>query len=201
MTVADQPVGALLENVASGGVTPGGGATAAVVAAAGTALVEMVCANTLDRGGVDERAEDLAELRADLTDRRERLLALADEDEAAVEALMEAYSTPAGDGREEAVEAAALRATEVPLEIAETCRDVLDLATTVAEVGNPNAVADGVIGTHLVRGVLQAMGYTVQVNLGAIENEARASDLEDRADAARDAGEAAFKRLREHGSE
>lgn len=197
MTLADTPVGALLEDIASGGVTPGGGVTAAIAAAAGTALVEMVCSNTLGRDETDERAEALSDLRADLADHRERLLVLADEDKAAVEALMDAYSTPASDGRDEAIEAAAIRATEVPLEIAETSRDVLDRATTVAELGNPNAVADGLIGAYLVRGTLEAMVYTVHVNLEVIGDETRARDFEARADTARSAGEAAFDGLRD----
>lgn len=197
MTIADRSVQAFLGDVAAGGVTPGGGATAAVAGAAGAALLEMVCANTLEREGTEGRAEDLHELRAELADRREQLLSLADEDVAAVEALMEAYGTPADDGRQEAIQAASVQATEIPVEIAEACRDVLNRAPTVVDRGNPNAVADGVIGAYLAHGALEAMMYTVHVNLGAIDDETRARDFEARADAARSAGEAAFERLRD----
>lgn len=197
MTVADRSVQAFLDDVAAGSVTPGGGVAAAVTGAAGAALLEMVCTNTVAGGADEDAAETLTATRRDLAGRRERLLSLADEDAAAVEALMDAYRTPDDEDGGEAIEAAAERATTVPLEIAEACRDVLDRATTVVESGNPNAVADGVIGAHLVRGVLTAMVYTVDVNLGMIDDAAVADELSERADAAARDGEIAFERAME----
>jgi len=197
VTVADRSVGTFLDDVASGGATPGGGATAAVAGAAGAALVEMVCANTL-RGDPDAAStEALAASRDTLNDHRKRLLTLADEDMAAVDALMEAYAQSAGERRDDALEAAAVEATEVPLEIAETCRDVLEQATTVLERGAPNAAADGGIGVHLAHGALEAMVYTVGVNLASIDDAALANELAARADAAARDGDVARDRALE----
>lgn len=193
MTVADQSVRAFLDGVATGGVTPGGGATAAVAGAAGAALLEMVCANTLGQDGNPDEREELVDLRELFADRREHLLALADEDVGAVEALMAAYRTPDGDGRKDAIRSASVRATEVPVEIAEACQELLVRAPTVIEAGNPNAVADGVIGLHLAYGALEAMVYTVDVNLGAIDDGSATESLARRANTAAQVGETAYE--------
>lgn len=198
MTFADQTVGGFLENVASGSVTPGGGAVAAVGGGAGAALCEMVCANTI---GNDDAADDdvestLAVVRDELAARRERLLSLADDDSAAIEELMAAYRTPAGEGRAGAIEAASKRATEVPLETAEACLGVLERAEVVTEAGNPNAVADGAVGAFLALAALRASVFTVRVNLPAIEDEAFVREMEERSSALERAGDEAFQRVR-----
>lgn len=191
MTYADRPVGEFVADLADGGVTPGGGGGAAVAGAVGTALVEMVCANTVGRADAAGVAEELSAIGDDLEDLRTRLLELADEDAEAVEALMAAYGTE-GEGREAAIQGATVDATAVPLEIAETARDALDLATTVTERGNRNAVADGGIGAHLLRAVVGAAVFTVRLNVETIDDEAVAADLAERADAAEAEAEAAL---------
>lgn len=196
VNIAERPIEAFLDDVAGGGVTPGGGAAAAVTGATGAALVGMVCANTVGREGFEDVAATLAECRDDLAVHRARLLSLADEDAAAVTALMAAYRTE-GEGREAAIQAATEEATEVPLAIAEACRDVLELAETATALGNPNAIADGGIGAYLADGVLGAMAYTVRLNLEPIEDEAVADELATRVDAAEREGEAAFAAVRE----
>lgn len=194
MRIADQSVEALLDEVAAGGVTPGGGATGAVAGAAGAALLEMVCANTLEQDETAVERPAFVELKETFADRRSELLRLADEDVAAVEDLMAAYGAADGDGRQDAIRSASIQATVVPVEIAESCQDVLDRARTVVTRGNSNAVADGVIGVHLVHGALEAMVYTVDVNLGAIDDDSAVEDLRRRAATAAQAGETAYER-------
>lgn len=182
MTFADRSIAEFLEAVAEGSATPGGGAVAAVAGAAGAALEEMVCNLTIGTEGYEAAEADLTAVRDDLAARRSRLLELADEDAAAFEDLLAAYRSDADQGRDEAIQEATKRATEVPLETAEACLDVLDHAVTVTTAGNENAISDGGTGALLAHAAAQAALYNVRVNLASIEDEAFVTETTDRAD-------------------
>ncbi|WP_280537774.1 cyclodeaminase/cyclohydrolase family protein [Halopenitus sp. POP-27] len=197
MTIADQPIGAFLSDVASARVTPSGGAVAAIGGAMGAALCGMVCIHTIEHG--DDRAPanatetatnpgranaetsppDFIVLRNAFESRRERLLDLADADVAAVDAVGEAF---AADGSPDRQHEAAKRATEVPIETAATARDVLVDAIAVTEHGTRNAVPDGVTGAFLAHAAVHASVATVRANLDHLEDEPAAAFAE-RADA------------------
>lgn len=177
MTFSDQTITDFIDDVAQGSATPGGGAVAALAGATGAALEEMVCNLTVDKEGYEDVAEELGDIADELTANRTRLLELADEDAAAFNEVMDAYQTPEGEGRAEAIEEASKLATEVPLETAEECLAVLQHARTVTEKGNRNAVTDGGTGALLTHAGLQAALYNVTVNLGTIEDEGFVADV------------------------
>jgi len=185
MTFADQPIGEFLDGVASGQVTPSGGAVAAVGGAMGAALCEMVCIHT---AGTEEAATELSGVGDTLADRRERLLALADEDAAAVDAVGAAFES----GDDDRIQAAAKRSTKVPLETAEVCLDVVEHARTVTAKGTPVAVPDAAVGALLAAAALQASVATVRANLDVIDDESFVAAMKQRADEAEAAGEAAL---------
>jgi len=185
MTFADQPIGEFLDGVASGQVTPSGGAVAAVGGAMGAALCEMVCIHT---AGTEEAATELSGVGDTLADRRERLLALADEDAAAVDAVGAAFES----GDDAGIQAASKRSTKVPLETAEVCLDVVEHARTVTAKGTPVAVPDAAVGALLAAAALQASVATVRANLDVIDDESFVAAMKQRADEAEAAGEAAL---------
>lgn len=188
MTFADQPIGEFLDDVASGQVTPSGGAVAAVGGAMGAALCEMVCIHTLGTDMSERGAGELREVGDALTNHRDRLLDLADEDAAAVDAVGAAFET----GDDAQIQAAAKRSTEIPLEVAEVCLDVLEYARTVTAKGTPVAVPDAAVGALLAMAALQASVSTVRANLDMIDDESVVAALSQRADEVEAAGEAAL---------
>ncbi|MDQ2074374.1 cyclodeaminase/cyclohydrolase family protein [Haloarcula sp. H-GB4] len=188
MTFGDQPIGEFLDEVASGQVTPSGGAVAAIGGAMGAALCEMVCIHTVS---ADEPSADFGELAAladALADSRARLLALADEDAAAVDAVGAAFES----GNDNRIQAASKRSTEVPLETAEVCLDVVEHARTVTAKGTPVAVPDATVGVLLAAAALRASVSTVRANLDMIDDESFVAAMKQRADEAEVAGEAAL---------
>ncbi|WP_424000366.1 cyclodeaminase/cyclohydrolase family protein [Haloarcula salina] len=189
MTFADQSIGEFLDDVASGQVTPSGGAVAAVGGAMGAALCEMVCIHTLGTDMSEREAGELREIGDALTDHRERLLDLADEDAAAVDAVGAAFET----GDDSQIQAAAKRSSEVPLEAAEVCLDVLEQARTVTAKGTPVAVPDAAVGALLALAALQASVSTVRANLDMIDDESVVAELSQRADELEATGEAALE--------
>lgn len=195
MTFAQQRIADFAADVAAGDPTPGGGSAAAVVGAVGAALGEMVCRLTVGKEGYEEVEDELASIGSDLAGLRERLLDLADEDSAAFGAVMEAFGTPEDADRSAAVQAASKRATEVPLETAEACLDVMNAAVTVTALGNENAITDGGTGAYLAFAALRAALYNVAVNLASIEDEAFVTEVSTRADDLEAAAEGALERV------
>ena len=191
-SIADLTVRELLNGVASREVTPSGGAVAAVGGAAGAALCEMTCVHTL--AGVDDESGDdadtgdgdpdgrIAELRdseGELAECRSDLLALADEDVAAVESLQSAFAA-ADAVDDESVQRAAEHATEVPLETAGACRGVLGAAVVVTDAGAPNAIPDAGTGASLAHAGLQAGVWTARSNLPLLDDEEFVAEARER---------------------
>lgn len=196
MTFTDRSIGEFLERVASATVTPSGGAVAAIGGASGAALCEMVCIHTIGKDGYADVEREMTGVRDELNTRRARLLELANGDSTAVDALQEAFETPASEGRSETIQEAAKRATEVPLQTAEECLTVLEHATVVTEKGNRNAVSDAGTGAFLAYGALQASLSTVRLNRELIENPTFSTEMKHRSLEIDDSAGEALERVR-----
>jgi methenyltetrahydrofolate cyclohydrolase len=168
----DLSVRDLLARLGSTDPTPGGGSAAALAGAAGAALAAMVCAMPKTRTGAPEERRQLDAALAQARGAGERLQALVDEDSAAFDAVMAAFRLPkASDeekaARKRAIGAANLRATEVPLQSAERCLDVLSAATVAAAAGNPSAVSDARTAAALALAGVQGAMENVRINVRA----------------------------------
>jgi formiminotetrahydrofolate cyclodeaminase len=166
------PLADFLDAVASEEPAPGGGSVAAIAGALAAALVEMSARFShewADGPKIVARAKEL----------RERLAGLAPRDAAAYEGFL-AARRQGGDMRE-----ALSAASDIPLRIAEAAVEVAELATLVAERGNPNLRSDASTGALIAGGAARAAASLVEVNLG------RADDP--RARRARELGEAAAR--------
>lgn len=153
MGLADQSIADVLDAVADGTPSPGGGAVAAIAGAAGAGLCEMTCRITPHNQ--EDPGADLATVADDLRAARTRLLALADEDAEAVAALVgDAEGNDPPD-----------RAIAVPLETADLCLTVLGLADVAVEQGDGPAVDDAVTGALLAHAACTASVRNARVNL------------------------------------
>jgi formiminotetrahydrofolate cyclodeaminase len=132
----------------------------------------MVCAMPKTRSGAPEERERLDRALATARAAGQRLQALVDEDTAAFDAVMAAFRLPkASDdekaARKQAIAAANARATEVPLQTAESCLQVLDAAATAEAAGNPSAASDArTAAAAALAGLLGAL-ENVRINVRA----------------------------------
>lgn len=186
MTLPERSIGDFLSTVASRQVTPSGGAVAAVTGAMGAALGEMVCIHTDESTVTADTAATLREARTEIEASRERLLELAAEDMAAIDEVQTVFEVETDADHEEA---ALKRATTIPLEIAETCAEILDRAVVVAEHGNPNAHADAVASAHIARAALASTAAIVRTNVGLLDDRAFVADVTDRITTAENAAD------------
>jgi formiminotetrahydrofolate cyclodeaminase len=177
MSFAEQSLRQFLAHLASGSPTPGGGSAAAVSGGIAASLAEMVCNLTIGKERYAAVDAQMREVRDTLANTRAALLKLADEDAAAFDDVMAAFKMPKGDERSQAIQQASKHATEVPLETAEHCMDVLKKAAIVARTGNQNSITDAGTAALLAHASLNAALYNVRINLSGITDETFCSKM------------------------
>jgi len=173
--IIDQPIKQFLDELSSKSPTPGGGSAAAVVGAIGAALVAMVCNLTLGKRGYEEVQETLLETRKNAESVRQRLMDLVQADVRAFDGLMAAYGLPKEDdeqrkSRNAAIQKALMEATDVPLECAEACSEVIRLSRAVADTGNRNLISDAGVAVLAGYAGVKSAALNVYVNTAAIEH-------------------------------
>jgi formiminotetrahydrofolate cyclodeaminase len=158
-----------LERLASRAPTPGGGSASALAGATGAALLHMVLELTTGRrDDVDEAT--LRELATAAATWQSELMALAQSDAAAYDAVVAARRLPRdtdrdAQARNSQVTLATREATAVPLEIARRAFDVLELAERIAPFANPSAISDVGVGALLGAAAMRGAALNVRINL------------------------------------
>jgi formiminotetrahydrofolate cyclodeaminase len=180
--IGAQTIDAFLEALASDSPTPGGGAVAALAAASGAALIEMVCNLTVNKKNYEEEWDRMREIRAEAGRVRTQLVTLADRDATAFDGVMEALRMPKDTDQQKAVRSAAIQrgylaAAQVPLEIARASAALLPLAAETVERGNVNAASDGASAAHLLFAGTECAIANVQINAAALKDQDAASRL------------------------
>lgn len=179
---------AYLEALASAAPTPGGGSAAAIVGAAGAALVAMVARITQGSPKHTEVHAAASRLAQDADALRAALLADRELDEAAYGKVVETMALPRGTPEEKAartqrVQAALANAAAVPLQTAHRLLDVLLLARRSLDLGNDHLVSDVGCAAEFASAAMHACAYNVRINHKFMKNESlsasQAGDLED----------------------
>ena len=177
----EKTVNEFLEALASKEPVPGGGSGAALGGALATALVSMVCNLTIGKKGYEDVGVSMRELLERSEAIRLELPKLLEADTQVYGKVMEAYRLPRKTpeqkaARNEAMQAALKGAAEVPLQIAERCAQVVDLALPAAEMGNKWAVSDAGVGALLAEAAMQAALLNVYINLSSIKDQDYVAD-------------------------
>jgi glutamate formiminotransferase/formiminotetrahydrofolate cyclodeaminase len=178
----------LLDELAAGSATPGGGSAAAHAGAMGAALVAMVARLTLGKkkyAKVQARVEQVLQETERL---RSRLTTSIDEDARAFDSVMAALKLPKDtadqkQARAEALEDATRQAGEVPLGVAGDSAEVLKLAAGIAAIGNLNAITDAGVAARLAHAAIHGAGLNVRINGEGLQDRALAQDWMERIDA------------------
>jgi glutamate formiminotransferase / formiminotetrahydrofolate cyclodeaminase len=173
----EEGVTEFVASVAAPEAVPGGGSVAAHAASLGAALGEMVSGLTVGKkkfSAVDARVRAI---HHELTEAREALQHLVQEDSEAYRGVMESLKMPKDTVEEKAVRSLALAhatraATEVPLRTARLACRVLEGLETLSDIGNPNARSDAAAGAQLACAALKGAQYNVLINLPGLEDPA-----------------------------
>lgn len=175
--MAEQTLSGFLDELSSSSPAPGGGSVSALAGAIGASLLEMVCGLTIGKEKFKEHEEELIGIKSKAEELKEHCFALIEKDAGAFNKLMESYRMPKATDEEkakrsEAIAKANLEATEVPLETAQRCLEVLRHIFSVVAKVNPNAISDIGVGSLLAQSGIEGAALNVMINLPSIKDQA-----------------------------
>ena len=182
MKLVEQRVIDFVAVTASKEPTPGGGAIAALTAATGAALAEMVANLTFGKKSYEAVQSEMEALQAKAQAIRERMLELSQADADVFNIFMNALGLPKNTDEEKAIRTAAIQqaykdAAMVPFEIGELANQIFDLAELASQKGNQNLITDGIIAAINARAAVKAAFLNVRINLSGIKDENFVSDV------------------------
>ena len=182
MKLVEQRVIDFVAVTASKEPTPGGGAIAALTAATGAALAEMVANLTFGKKGYEAVQTEMEVLQAKAEEIRNRMLELSQADADVFNIFMNALGLPKNTDEEKAARTAAIQqaykdAAMVPFEIGELANQIFDLAELASRKGNQNLITDGIIAAINARAAVKAAFLNVRINLSGIKDESFVEEL------------------------
>lgn len=165
-----------VEKTAEPDAVPGGGSVSAIAGALAAALAAMVAGLTLKNekfANVTPQMETLLEKAAKL---QWELLTAADQDSESYQAVLAAFRLPKGNdteikARSEAIQEAFKQACHVPMQVARTAMQVLELAVQAARQGNPAMITDAGVSALMARSAALGALMNVRINLDSIKDK------------------------------
>lgn len=172
----------LAEETASESPAPGGGSISAYMGSLGAALGTMVANLSAHKAAYDDRWEEFSDVAEKGQDLMEELLHLVDEDTEAFNRIMAVFGMPKKTDEEkkaraEALEAATLYATQVPLQTMKKAYEVFDIVENMAQNGNPASVTDAGVGALAARAAVRGAGLNVRINASGLKDRKEADAL------------------------
>ena len=182
MDMTQESCRGFVEVLASDAPAPGGGGAAALVAAIGTALGNMVGSLTVGKKKYADVQEEILALKAKCDDLQKQLLDQVEADEVNFVPLAKAYGIPKDDPNRAAVlESATVTACQVPLHIMELCSEAIDCIAVFAAKGSRLAVSDAGCAAVCVKAAIQAASLNVFINTKSLKNRDVAEEMNRRA--------------------
>lgn len=170
------------DETASESPAPGGGSISAYMGALAAALGTMVANLSAHKAGWDERWEEFSDVAEKGREIQDRLIALVDEDTDAFNRIMGVFAMPKKTdeekkARSEAMEAATLYATQVPLHTMAAAYETFDILEKVAKDGNPSSVSDAGVGILAARAAVLGAQLNVRINAAGLKDRDEADKL------------------------
>ena len=172
---AEMTTAEFIDSLAAQQPTPGGGGAAALTGSQAAALVSMVINFTVGKKKYAAVEDEMKDYLAQSEALRRELLAAADEDVRAFDAVAATYTMPKESEPERTARTAAMQpalkgAAKVPMMIAEKCLMVMELSLPVGSKGNSNVVSDAASALYLAHAALLCAIANVNINLKSISD-------------------------------
>lgn len=180
-------VKAFADTTASESPAPGGGSVSAYLGALGAALGTMVANLSAAKKGWESRMDEFSDWAEKGQLLKDKLLKAVDEDTAAFNRIMAAFSLPKGtdsekQARKTAIQNATIAATEVPYKVMQVALESMQLIKAMAESGNPNSVSDAGVGALCARSAVLGAHLNVKINAGGLADKSAIQSLLDDAE-------------------
>lgn len=179
---------------------PGGGSVAALMGALGVSLGGMVANLSAGKRGWDDKLSYFSDWAVKAQQLKDELLFLVDEDTAAFNKVMDAFSLPKESPEEKAARSAAIQsankyAAEIPLRVMETAGKAYQLLGEMADKGNPASISDVGVGLLALRAGIEGAGMNVRINLAGLKDEQFKAALREKLEKVSASSEGEFKRI------
>ncbi|MGI9228738.1 MAG: methenyltetrahydrofolate cyclohydrolase [Gammaproteobacteria bacterium] len=186
--IKEKSIQSFLDALAGSASTPGGGSAAGVMGAMGAALTSMVANLTIGKEKYAAVEQDMRQWLARSEQLRQQLTDTIRADVEVFDKVMDAYGMARDDeqekqARSEAIQAALKEATDVPLDCAALCAEVITLCQPVAEHGNVNVISDAGVAVLAAHAALRSAALNIYINIGAIKDQAFVDDRRKRLEA------------------
>ncbi len=167
---------------------PGGGSISAYMGALGASLGTMVANLSSHKRGWDDRWKEFSDWAEKGQLIKDALLKSVDEDTAAFNQIMIAFSLPKNSDDEKKIRSAAIQtatktAMEVPFRVMQLSASAFPLLKAMVETGNPNSISDAGVGALAVRSAVLGSYLNVKINSSGLKDVAFKEDMMKKADA------------------
>ena len=203
--ISSETITNYLGRLASRQPTPGGGAAAALHAAQGAALVAMVARYTTG-SKYEEHAGTVSRIISEADNLIVEALRLADADEHAFQGVIDAYKLPASSDAEREARATAIRdsliqAAEPPALLIGLAGSVVQLASEIFDIANPNVISDVAAAADAARAAATTARVNIDINVVAIKDSGARAALAEQTNGIEDkvilAADSLVQRVRE----
>jgi glutamate formiminotransferase / formiminotetrahydrofolate cyclodeaminase len=166
-----------LDAVARPTAAPGGGSVAALAGALGASLGAMVAGISRKKKSQAAFAEALTEALAEFLTASKLLAESVDRDAASFELVLAAQKLPKEtpeerQRRDESIQAALVKAVEVPLEIARKAAEVFERLGQLEALSSPSMLSDIRVGRLMAIAAVRGAIENVDINLAAVTDTA-----------------------------
>lgn len=173
--IGEQKINEFLADLSSSSPAPGGGAASALVASIAASLVSMVANLTIGKKKYIAVEPEMRKIASDAQKIRDALMQLSDRDVEEFNTIMNAFKLPKETEtekkyRDQKIEEASVRASNVPLETARACLQIMELSLHVIKNGNVNALSDGICSFQFAYAAMKGALANVKINLKNINN-------------------------------
>ena len=182
MKLVELKINDFINEVDSKSPAPGGGSVAALAGSLSSSLARMVCHLTVGKKKFKALEDDIQSLVFDamssLEEQKDIFTVLVDKDTEAFNQIMEAFKLPKETEeqklfRSRKIEEATIVAIEVPKEVAENGRNVLQSLQILMQYGNKNCLSDLGVSALLLHTTIIGAVMNMKINLPGISDEAQ----------------------------
>ncbi|HEX6791649.1 MAG TPA: glutamate formimidoyltransferase [Candidatus Krumholzibacteria bacterium] len=180
--LASATVRSFADLTSEGTAVPGGGSVSALCGAMGAALAAMVGNLTHGKKGYEGVSKAMSDAAVEAQAVKAELLRAVDDDSRAFDALMAANRMPKAThdeqaARDGAIQAATLRAIEVPLSVIRACNRAVPLVERVARDGNKNSVSDAGVAALCLKAAAHGAYLNVLINMSGLKERGAADRM------------------------
>lgn len=188
MLFKDYSINTFLNDLSSDLPSPGGGSTAALVAALAGALNAMVYSLTIDKKSFEDLSDEnkvkMKKLKTKCLNFIDNSTSFMEKDRKDFLELMDSYKLPKNNEeeiclRKSKIKECTINAMETPLNLAKECLDFYENIEFAIDFGNKNLISDAGVSAVLLHSSIESAIINVKVNLNLLRGNEEFFYLED----------------------